>query len=260
MRAATAGVSGIEIVAFSDHLFGVEGVAPEGWNELEYGILFRGEPATDADAAGTAGGAGRHCGRRDERIGRQLELGGLPSPLGRSRPTSLTWTLYAFETETRCIRWSTDARRGGPSRVRVRCVRCRIDRFARRIRVASDSVFPPVVQAFVPPAPPGGAGPVCRVWILQRRPRNGSRTCWARMTLGDKIGQMTQVEKDSILPGGHHAPRHRLAAQRRWWRSRGEHAGSLGEDGRRVSGVRIGRPASAYRSSTGSMRSTATTT
>ena len=46
---ATQPDSGIELVRFSDHLYGAEGLVPAGWTEVQYGVVFGGAEATDTE-------------------------------------------------------------------------------------------------------------------------------------------------------------------------------------------------------------------
>ena len=88
----------VDLVAFSDRLYGVEGVAPAGWSEVEYGVVLRGDSATDATLLVQQAAPAATPAEVISALVAQLELAG-PPPAGETIETDhLTWTQYSFET------------------------------------------------------------------------------------------------------------------------------------------------------------------
>ena len=75
--------SPVELVAFSDYLYGVAGVAPDGWTPAEYGILLRGDSAIDATVLVQQAAPGATEAEILSSLVAQLELSG-PPPAGLS--------------------------------------------------------------------------------------------------------------------------------------------------------------------------------
>lgn len=192
-------VATVELEPFSDYLYGVEGVAPAGWSPIEYGVLLRGESATDAtllvQQAAPAATAAEVMGA----LVAQLELGGPPPAGGSIETDHLTWTQYSFETAATQFG-------GQPMRGEAALAESEFGAFVvgliappEEIDALVGSVFQPAVAAFVPPAVPAGAD-VSAPYLDASLPADERvEDLLGRMTLRDKIGQMTQVEKGSIL-------------------------------------------------------------
>ena len=190
----------VEMVPFSDYLYGVEGVAPEGWSPIEYGILLRGESATDATLLVQQAAAGATAAEVMSALVVQLELPGPPSSTGTIETDHLAWTRYSFETEAADI---------GGQLTRVEGVLAESDfgtfvialiALPEEIEVLTESVFLPAVQAFVPPPVPAGGDTSAPYLDASLAIEDRVEDLLDRMTLRDKIGQMTQVEKNSIFP------------------------------------------------------------
>ena len=75
-------VAPVDLVPFNDYLYGVEGVAPEGWSPIEYGVLLRGESAVDATLLVQQAAAGATAAEVLSALVAQLELAG-PPPVAR---------------------------------------------------------------------------------------------------------------------------------------------------------------------------------
>ncbi len=193
--------SGTALVAFSDHLFGVEGLAPDGWAETQYGLLIRDE--SPAEPAFLALQAAPGATASDVLGGLAVELGlsGRPDPAGTTTTDHLTWTYYPFEA---VISPLGDQLLKGDAAIAESDYGGFLVAFAAlpaEYESLAEHVFGPAVQAFVPPQQLPSPEPSAAY-------RDGSapidtrvEDLLARMTLAEKIGQMTQVEKNSIQPG-----------------------------------------------------------
>ena len=187
------------LVAFSDHLFGATGLAPEGWTEIQYGVLLREaieEPALlvmQASPGITATDLLR--GLRSE-----LALDDRPEPVGNVETDYLSWTLYSFDTAIAPL---------GLQELRVDAAIADSDFGGFVVAVGAlpdesealvEEVFRPAVAAYAPPQqldlPPAAAAYRDAAAPIESRVED----LLSRMTLGEKIGQMTQVEKNSIFP------------------------------------------------------------
>ena len=190
----------IDLVAFSDHLYGVEGVAPEGWSEVEYGIVLRGDSATDSTLLVQQAAPAATMAEIMSALVAQLELDGPPPAAGTIETDQLTWTNYSFETEA--------AQFGGQlMRAEAALAESEFGAFVvgliaspEEIDSLVESVFQPAVEAFAPPAVPTGADLSAPYMDASLPTAARVEDLLSRMTLADKIGQMTQVEKNSILP------------------------------------------------------------
>ena len=190
----------IELVAFSDHLYGVEGLAPEGWSEVEYGVVLRGDSASDATLLVQQAAPVATAAEVMSALVAQLELGG-PPPAGEIITTDqLTWTRYAFETEA--AQFGGQLMRGEAALAESDFGTFVVGLIAspEEIGGLAESVFEPAVRAFVPPAIPTGADMPAPYMDASLSTDDRVEDLLSRMTLRDKIGQMTQVEKNSILP------------------------------------------------------------
>ena len=81
-EAPAAAGPAVDLVAFSDHLYGVEGLAPAGWNRVEYGVLLRGDSATDATLLVQQAAPAGTTAQIMSAMVAQLELGGPPAAAG----------------------------------------------------------------------------------------------------------------------------------------------------------------------------------
>ncbi|MDJ0955071.1 MAG: glycoside hydrolase family 3 N-terminal domain-containing protein [Acidimicrobiia bacterium] len=190
----------VELVAFSDHLYGVEGVAPEGWSELEYGVLLRQDSATDATLLVQQAAPGASPAEVTSALVAQLELDG-PPPAGASIETDhLNWTRYSFETSS--AQFGGQLMQGEAALAESEFGTFIIGLIAgpEEIAALTESVFEPAVRAFVPPAVPTGADLSAPYMDPALPTEDRVEDLLSRMTLADKIGQMTQVEKNSLLP------------------------------------------------------------
>jgi beta-glucosidase len=130
----------------------------------------------------------------------QLELGG-PPPAGETIETDhLTWTRYSFETEA--AQFGGQLMRGEAALAESDSGAFVVGLIAppEDLAVLAESVFRPAVQAFVPPQLPDGADLSAPYMDASVPTEDRVEDLLSRMTLRDKIGQMTQVEKDSIFP------------------------------------------------------------
>jgi len=193
-------VPAVDLVPFSDHLYGIEGIAPAGWIEVEYGVLVRGDDVADATLLVQQGAAGATAAEVMVGLAANLELSGPPPAAGTIETDQLTWTRYSFETEAEVI--------GGlPMQAEAAIAESEFGGFvvgliasAEEIAALSESVFLPAVQAFVPPSLPAGADLAAPYMDTSLPIEDRVEDLLSRMTIRDKIGQMTQVEKNSIFP------------------------------------------------------------
>ena len=190
----------VDLVEFSDHLYGVEGVAPEGWSEIGYGIALRQASADDATLLVQQAAAGATAADVLSALVVDLELDGPPPPVGTVETDHLTWTQYSFDTE---------AAQFGGQLMRGEAALAESDFGAFVVGLIAlpeehgalaESVFELAVQAFAPPPPPAGADMSAAYMDASLALEDRVGDLLNRMTLRDKLGQMTQVEKDSIFP------------------------------------------------------------
>ncbi len=190
-------------IALVDHrdLFGVEGLVPDGWIEFEYGVFARDELGADptilvlqaAPNAATADVLNVAVG--------QLALSGRPEPSATVATDRLDWTLYEFETAPPFLG-------GQVVRGALAIAETDFGSFVVSLMAPPEeydslaaAVLEPAVQAFTPP--PQLAGVESGALYLDPSVPIDQRVddLLGRMTLGEKIGQMTQVEKNSLFPG-----------------------------------------------------------
>jgi beta-glucosidase len=192
--------SGIELVRFSDHFYGVEGVAPEGWTEVQYGVVLGGDAATDTKLIIQQAAPGATAAEILSGLVVQFALGESPVPTGTVETEQLAWTLYSFETQAQV----TGGHRllGGAALAESEFGAFLVGLIASpdEYDVLHEAVFLPAVDAFKPPPqlpPPEPSAPYldASTPVDQR-----VEDLLSRMTLAEKVGQMTQVEKNSILP------------------------------------------------------------
>ncbi len=190
----------VELVPFNDYLYGVEGVAPEGWSPIEYGVLLRGESATDATILVQQAAPVAEPAEVLSSFVTQLELGGQPPAAATIETDYLTWTQYSFETSAAIFG-------GGLMKGEAAIAESDFGSFIvglvttpDEIDALTDSVFLPAVAAFVPPPVPAGAVASATYLDASLPTEERVEDLLGRMTVQDKIGQMTQVEKNSILP------------------------------------------------------------
>ncbi len=192
--------SGIELVRYSDHFYGVEGLVPAGWTEIEYGVVSGGDASTGTrlivqQAAPGAGAEDLLAG-----LGAQLELGESPTPTGALETERLAWTLYSFETQAQLL--------GGQSLLAdVALAESDFGAFLIGLIASPDehdalheAVFLPAVHAFTPPPQLPRPEPSAPYLDVSTPVDERVEDLLGRMTLAEKVGQMTQVEKNSILP------------------------------------------------------------
>ncbi len=191
---------GIALVDYRD-LFGIEGLIPEGWVEFEYGAFARGELAADPTFLVLQAAPNATTSEVLDAAVFQLELAGRPESSGTVRSDVLEWTVYEFEAAPSFL---------GRQELRGELAVAETDygSFIAGIVAPPDEldslaawVLDPVVRAFTPPPQLAAVEPNARyldpsVPIDQR-----VDDLLDRMTLGEKIGQMTQVEKNSLFPG-----------------------------------------------------------
>jgi len=194
-----AGVA-VELVAFNDYLYGVEGVAPDGWSPIEYGVLLRGESATDATLLAQQAAPGATAAEVLAGLVANLELGAPPDATGTIETDQLTWTRYSFETQAAMLGGQLMRGEGAIAESEFGGFLVGLIAAPEEIEALSESVFLPAVQAFVPPPLPEGADPAAGYLDASLSVDERVEDLLGRMTLRDKIGQMTQVEKNSILP------------------------------------------------------------
>ena len=190
----------VVLVPFNDYLYGVEGLAPEGWSPLEYGILLRGESATDATVFLQQAAAGATAAEAVSAFVADLQLDG-PPPAGDTIETDqLTWTQYSFETQA--AQFGGQLMRGEAALAESEFGVFVVGLIAtpEEIDALAESVFLPAVQAFLPPPLPTGADPSAPYLDASLSTEDRVEDLVGRMTLRDKIAQMTQVEKNSIFP------------------------------------------------------------
>ena len=190
----------VVLVPFNDYLYGVEGLAPEGWSPLEYGILLRGESATDATVFLQQAAAGATAAEAVSAFVADLQLDG-PPPAGDTIETDqLTWTQYSFETQA--AQFGGQLMRGEAALAESEFGVFVVGLIAtpEEIDALAESVFLPAVQAFLPPPLATGADPSAPYLDASLSTEDRVEDLVGRMTLRDKIAQMTQVEKNSIFP------------------------------------------------------------
>jgi beta-glucosidase len=196
----TVAVAAVELEPFSDYLYGVQGIAPTGWSPIEYGVLLRGESAIDATLLVQQAAPAATAAEVLSALVAQLELGSAPPSVGTIETDQLAWTRYSFETQAAAIG-------GQPMRVEGAMAESEFGAFVvaliappEELDALTESVFLPVVQAFVPPLLPAGADPSAPYLDASLPIEERVEDLLGRMTLRDKIAQMTQVEKNSIFP------------------------------------------------------------
>jgi beta-glucosidase len=193
--------SGITLTAFSDHLFGIEGLVPEGWTETEYGVLIRDESPADPAFLALQAAPGATASDVLGGLTVQLGLSGRPDPAGTTTTDHLTWTHYPFEA---VINPLGEQLLKGDAAIAESDYGGFLVAFAAlpaEYESLAEHVFRPAVQAFVPPQqlPPPEPSAAYRDESAPIETR--VEDLLGRMTLAEKIGQMTQVEKNSIQPG-----------------------------------------------------------
>ncbi len=190
----------VELVAFKDYLYGVEGLAPEGWSPLEYGILLRGESATDATVFLQQAVAGATAAEAVSAFVADLRLDGPPQAGDTIETDRLAWTRYSFETAA--AQFGGQLMRGEAALAESEFGVFVVGVIAtpEEIDALAESVFLPAVQAFVPPPQPTVAEPSAPYLDASLSSEDRVEDLLGRMTLRDKIAQMTQVEKNSIFP------------------------------------------------------------
>jgi beta-glucosidase len=190
----------VEFVAFNDYLYGVEGIAPEGWSPVEYGILLRGESTTDATLLVQQAAAGATAAETMTVLVANLELNG-PPPAGETIETDhLVWTQYSFETESAQFGGQLMRGEGALAESEFGVFVVALIATPEEIDALTESVFLPAVEAFVPPPLPTGADPSAPYLDASLPIEDRVEDLLGRMTIRDKIAQMTQVEKNSIFP------------------------------------------------------------
>jgi beta-glucosidase len=191
---------GIELVPFSDHLFGVESLVPAGWAELQYGILSGSEVLNEPQIMIQQAAPGQTADDVMTSLVAQLELDGAPVPTGTVQTERLTWTTYSFETQTQVL---------GGLKLRGSAALAESDfgtfivglvTLPDEYDLLHEAAFLPAVQAFMPPPALAPPDPTARYRDPSAPVRERVEDLLGRMTLGEKIGQMTQVEKNSIIP------------------------------------------------------------
>ncbi|MDR9451764.1 MAG: glycoside hydrolase family 3 protein, partial [Acidimicrobiia bacterium] len=188
----------IELVEFSDHLFGAEGLVPAGWTEIQYGVVVSADETTKGVIQQAAPGA--TAAEVLSGLAAQLELEEAPDATGTFQTDQLNWTLYSFETRAPVL---------GGVKLLAGAALAESDYGAFVVGLFAppdeydalhEAVFLPALEAFTPPQqlpPPEPSAPYRNASVaVDERVED----LLARMTLCEKVGQMTQVEKNSILP------------------------------------------------------------
>lgn len=197
--AATAGPE-IDLVPFDDQLYGVEGVAPGGWSPAEYGVVLRGDSATDATLLVQQAAPAATTAEVMSGLVASLELADPPSAGETIETDHLTWTQYSFETAATQLGGQLMRGEAALAESEFGAFVVGLIASPEEIDGLAESVFQPAVEAFNPPPVPAGADMSAPYMNASLSIDERVEDLLGRMTLADKIGQMTQVEKDSILP------------------------------------------------------------
>ena len=192
-------VPAVDLVAFSDHLYGVEGSAPEGWTEIDYGILLRGGSSSDPTLLVQQAVAGATAAEVMSVLTVNLELSG-PPPAGETIETNhLNWTQYSFETQSAQFGGQLMLGEAAVAESDFGAFLVGLIAAPEEVEGLTQAVFRPAVDAFTPPPPPAGVDLSAPYMDASLATEERVEDLLSRMTLKDKIGQMTQVEKDSIF-------------------------------------------------------------
>ncbi len=93
-----AGPEAIELVPFTSQQFGIQGVVPAGWEEINPGVYARQSSALDV-ALVIVQAAPVPADQLLQLLTGQLGLSEAPEPVGQREANGLTWTLYAIEVQ-----------------------------------------------------------------------------------------------------------------------------------------------------------------
>ena len=93
-----AGTEAIELVPFTSEQFGIQGVVPAGWEEVNPGVFARQSSALDL-ATIIVQSAAVTADQLLQALTQQLGLGEPPESVGQREANGLTWTLYAVTVQ-----------------------------------------------------------------------------------------------------------------------------------------------------------------
>jgi len=188
----------ISLVPYSDPLFGTTGVVPEGWTEVAIGTFARASFAGDPTVLVQQFLSGATLTPVITQVASQLELEKLPTDPTGLETVNLTWDLYVIESKAEALggqETTVDlALAETGDGVYVVIFGAETGEYDR----LHEAVFLPAVEALAPPTPlpPVEADAAFLNPDLSVEVRVDDLL--ERMTLIEKIGQMTLVEKNSI--------------------------------------------------------------
>ncbi|MFO7321725.1 MAG: serine hydrolase domain-containing protein [Chloroflexota bacterium] len=144
----------VTLVPFSNELFGVEGVIPQGWTEAAPGVYARGQDETDITSLIVQAAPGMTAEALEGVLLQQLGIDSLPESTGTLETDAYSWTLYEIDVEQAGMSIRVDlALSESESGVTLALLQALADEHD----ALHEAVFLPVVEALAPAGADTGA-------------------------------------------------------------------------------------------------------
>jgi CubicO group peptidase (beta-lactamase class C family) len=137
----------IILVPFINETFDIQGVAPEGWDEVSPGVYTRGATPTDETTLIQQAASGMSADQLGGLLVSQLGIDALPAPAGTLETAVLTWTLYEVEVTAGGLTLLVDIALAETATTSYVVI---FQAVGEDFIALHDAVFLPAVEAFAP--------------------------------------------------------------------------------------------------------------